>query len=58
MVKDKREIALLFLYPVQLIIAGGAGEKKGKELHWEAESLLGLSEIEKYFPSISETSIG
>lgn len=54
MVKDKREIALPFLYPVELIIASGAGEKKGKELHWVTESLLGFTETEKDFPSISE----
>jgi len=57
MVKGKREIALCFLYPVELFIVSGAGEK-GKELHWETQSLLGLAEVEKYFPSISETSVG
>lgn len=56
-VKCRGDIALLFLCPVELIIASDAGEKKGKELHWE-EFLLGFIEVEKDFSSISQTSIG
>lgn len=57
-VKCRGDITLLFLCPVELIIASDAGEKKGKESHWETEFLLGFIEIEKDFSSISETSIG
>lgn len=57
-VKCRGDIALLFLCPVEMIIASDVGDKKRKELHWEAEFLLGFIELEKDFSSISETSIG
>lgn len=48
-VKCRGNIALLFLCPVELIIASDTGEKKGKALHWKQNFSWDLLRLKRIF---------